>query len=261
MGLLQRSRRLFFVPVGPVEVRQPQTRRYGLRVGLDCLLERGLRLIASIRCLLQSPEAGVAERVVGVELDRLLDLLDCSVHIFEPGQRIAEQELSVDVLAVERERLVGTCLGILELLGVQQEAAGLQLRLDILGHEIRGADVLTPRARPIPVEHERFGKVVACPSEPRVLLQRIPILDDGFLGLSLAQELVAACEVLFLGNLWIARAGEALREDQRKGHKSIAIQSGVHLVQLPGSITHQARKRAKKPDPAAFATGSGRGEC
>ena len=140
----------------------------------------------------------------GIEFDGFLDLLDRSVQILQAGQRVGEQDLCVDVLPVERECVVCTRLGVLELLRQEQELSSLDLRLDVLREQICGSHVLARRPPRVSALNVGLRQLVAGLTKARILRERIPVLNDGLSSLVLAEQLISARQVFSLGDFRIA---------------------------------------------------------
>jgi hypothetical protein len=142
-----------------------------------------------------------------------------------------------DVATIERQRVVRARRGVLKLAGEEQHVPGFQLRGDVLRQQIGRPNVLAPRALPVSIDDEGLGQLEARLTEARVLLERVAILDDGFLDLLLTQKSVAALNVLTLCDFRVARAGDAHCGDQQDGQQGAALQCGTHLVLLTSSYT------------------------
>ena len=191
-GAFERTRGVGLAAIGPVEVRQSEMGSGRLRIGLDGLPERSFRIRLSPRGLLEGPEADVAERVVRIEPDGFLNFFDGAIDIPQAGEGVAEQDLRIHVAAIEREGIVGARRRVLELTREQQHAARLQLRLDVLRQQVRRADVLAGRSRPVSILNIGLGEAEARFAETRILLEGVAILNNRFADLLLAHEPIAA---------------------------------------------------------------------
>ena len=81
-----------FLAGRPIEICQSEVSRHRFRIDLDSFLERGFCLGLAIGRLLHRAKAGVANRVLRIEFDGFLDLLNRTVQILQAGQRVGEQD-------------------------------------------------------------------------------------------------------------------------------------------------------------------------
>ena len=78
-----------------------------------------------------------------------------AVEVLQACQRVPEQNLGVDVLRIEGDRPGRAILGVLELVRADLDLAGGQLRVDVIGQQIGGANVLAVSAADI--RHPQVG--------------------------------------------------------------------------------------------------------
>ena len=94
---------------------------------------------------------------------------------------------------------------------------GLHLRLGIVRQQVRRSHVLPERVAEVTLLRVRLCQLQAGFAELGVLLDGVPVLDDGFLGLAFGQVLVAAGDVLLLRDLGVL--GTASDDDERCEHE------------------------------------------
>ncbi len=203
--------------VGPIEVGECETRFDGFGVELDRAAERSLRGRGIALDLLDGCKHRVRRSPVGVALDRQLDLRDGAVEIAARGQRVTLQQVRLDAVGIGGERLVGAAAGFFKLIRREQQMTGLELRLQVFGHQIGGAHILLIRVLRLVYLHVGIGQLEARFAKARIGLDRIAVLDDRLAIFRLRDVLVAAAHRLALGDLGVfgARAGEKQQCDDR----------------------------------------------
>ena len=108
----------------------------GMFVELDGFLEGAFCRVPSSTADFQNPKVGVGRGAIGIELDGLLDLSHGRVEILQPGERIGEKDLSLDVAVRHGQRFFCSELGVVEPSAEQQTIAGFDLHIRSIGQDI-----------------------------------------------------------------------------------------------------------------------------
>ena len=156
-----------------------------------------LRRLPLPACHLDDAEVRVAAAPIRGELDGFFELGDGGVQILEPGERVREQYLRVDVAWLNSQRLVRPHLGIVEPARHQQDVPGANLDVDASGQKIGGANEFAGCQPPLAGLGVGLAQL-----EPKVSvlwegLQGVPVFEDSFGPLALGRVLVAAGDVGF----------------------------------------------------------------
>ena len=178
----------------PEELRQPDLGGHRLRVRRDSLPERRLGLLPSSFHELKPAEVRLPTRS-RVKGDGLLDQRDAFVDVLEPRQGVPAKDQRIGILRVHAERLLRAGPGLVHPAGGEQQRARLQLRVSVVGQQVRRAHVLGERAAPVPVLEVEVAQFQTCGGELDVLLHRVPELQHGGGIVALLQQGVAALEV------------------------------------------------------------------
>ena len=94
---------------------------------------------------LQRAEVGVGAHPVGIQLERLFDLVDRAVEVLEPREGVSKQDLRVNARRVGLEHARRARLGVFEASRQQEQVARFDLRVVVRGQQIGRPD-LFPQA-------------------------------------------------------------------------------------------------------------------
>ena len=122
---------------GPVVVGQRETGCHRLRVELHGLLERLLGFFRSATSQLHGAERGIRGRILGIERDGLLHLLDRAGRIVQARESVPKQNVSRRALWIGLQRELRTRTRFIILASHEQQLARLQLRVEIRRIEVR----------------------------------------------------------------------------------------------------------------------------
>ncbi len=180
----------------PVELRQRQLRGNRVRRLVHGLLVCRLGVLELAGAELERRQVRVRACARRVETDRLLELLDRAVEVLQTGERVAERDGCAKFVRIAVQHLLRPVLGVREPTAQEEQVRGLQLRLDVLGHQVGSANGFRERARAVAEADVRAGELEARLAEVIVFLDGVPVLDDGVRVLVLRHIRVGAREVL-----------------------------------------------------------------
>ena len=69
----------------------------------------------------------------------LLEFGDGRIEVFQTSKGVSAKDLRADMLRIDGQGFVGTCLGIFERPAGEQQVASLDLRCRIVRQQVRGA--------------------------------------------------------------------------------------------------------------------------
>ncbi len=177
---------------------------------------------------LKRPEVRVCGASIRGEPQRLLDFLDRAVQILQTSQRVAEHDLRLHVLRIFLEHAFGARARVRKPAGKNEKPRGLELDFRPVGQEVGRADGFVKSVREIAGLRVGHGQLVAGLTEPRVLLQRVLVLDDGGAVIFLRHERLAAVEEFLLGDFRIPTArSERRKEEQADGSGRVIRDAAV----------------------------------
>jgi hypothetical protein len=177
------------------------------RAQFNSFLQRSTRLVLLVLRELYDCEVGVRRTAAWIEADGVLHLFYRTIQIAKAHQRLANEYLGLDTPWIKLQSLGSPCLCILKAPRLQQICCGFQLDAGIAGQQIRRPNIFAERPVCITAPFVRFGQLHPRRPEFRVLLNGVAELDNGLVVLPFAEKLVAALEVLLLGNFWVLGAG------------------------------------------------------
>ena len=129
-----------------------------------------------------------------------------AVNVFHARQGVPQQNLTVDALGIDGERLFRARLRILELAGQQEDIARLDLGDRIVRKQIRGSDVLPRRSAQVAGTGQRIGELQPRVAALRVLLNGLAIFDDRLWEFGLFDIRVRVAEVFLRARLTARRS-------------------------------------------------------
>ena len=156
---------------------------------------------------LQGAQARIADALRRVVLDGLFDLGDGAVHVLQSGERVAFQHLRFNAIrrrASARARHVPFASSNWP--ASRQQLASLELRVHILGHQVRRPNLLAERALGVLVLQIRVGQLRPRLTGSGVRLHREPVFQDGFSAflpwLAIPASPRCRCEVYAAAGSW-----------------------------------------------------------
>ena len=178
--VLQRLFGLGHATRGPIEIRQRHSGRHRFRVGLESLLEGGLRFGALTLRQPEYPEIGLQSSVGAAELQRFFDLGNRACHVLQPGHRVRLQQERGDVPRLLRQDNIRPRFRVFVALGEKEVAARRELDVRVVRQQIGRANVLRKRALVFLHAFVCLGELPPRVSKKRILLDGIPILNHRF---------------------------------------------------------------------------------
>ena len=195
----------------------------------------------------------------GVDLDGLLQGLECLLGALERLEGLGLHEVGGDHARVGGDHLVGLREGLLELAGVDRDLPELELRLQVLGVETDRLAQL-PETRPGLLALEvRLGEAPVGGRLVRIELKDVLELDDR-LGVLLLLEIRITASLMLDHLLFVRFAGEdgdrnSCDGDSKKHtHSVTSFELGPELPRSPQSSRRSVVRRLVRvphhPEPA-----------
>ena len=163
---------------------------------------------------LESAKARIELGLRRIELDGRFHFRDGATHVFETGHGVGLEDECEGVLGIQGDRLLGELQGIGELPGHEAHPAGLQFRVDVIGHQVRGADVGGEGATFVLHFEHGIAALEIGLGQRRVGLHGELVLDNGFRPLVLGGVRFRAAEML---SGLASRVGARNLQNQRAG--------------------------------------------
>ena len=217
----------------PVEVcqREPCAHRRGRR--FNGFLERCLGLIAMAPRQLESTEVPVAGAAVWIFANRPFDFGYGRVKVLEAGQRVAFDNLSLDIVRSHRQSLVRSRLRVFELPREQEVTRGPDLDVRVAGQQISRANVFRTCVVDVAQALVCLGEFQASLSKHRVPLYGVPVLDHRLPVFPLSRVLIAAPHVFALGYFGVLPAGAGGSQTaQRRNGDGDSCSAHINFSQL-----------------------------
>ena len=196
-------RQLFLqaIVVGKVGVPQRQ-----LRIYLDGLAERFFGFGITPEGNIDQAKIHVCRGIVRRQLDNLYESRVGAVVLLFSDQRRAQQLVGGGVVRVFLQDGSGRFLALVIIARADVELADAETRVEPAGIDRDSLPQCRESLIPLRGRHVGFGELVIRFRETSVELQRIAVLNAGFLVFALLHEFVAALQVLLLRHFRILRA-------------------------------------------------------
>ena len=237
----------------PVVLREREARGHRRRVRGNRLLKRALGGGAIALAGLQHRQARVGRRLLRIQADRFLELLDGGIDILQTGHGAGEQHPRSCVLGSLGQRLLRARLGIVELSSHQEEVACLDLRVCGVGREIGGRGCVPQRVGSIAAAHVQRGQLLVGLRKLRIALNRVPVFDDRCVEVVRLDVIVAAFDVVAFGLLGASRTRRHSQDAQANGRE---IESGHNSVLWVIGETSSGTAACEHPAGPARRTGA-----
>jgi hypothetical protein len=163
----------------PVEVSERELRSGVIGSGQNRgLFKRRLGFLRASSRKLQRAQVGIVQRPRGIQLQRLLHVLDRGVDVPEACRRISPEHLGLEAARIPGEHPLGPRACIFILACLQERVSGVQLRRLVVRQQIRRPDKFTPGRVRRSDQLICLRELLSGDPRARVMRDRGAILDD-----------------------------------------------------------------------------------